>query len=132
MSASATLPKFVDNPVVKSRRDNYIDIDVNVEKVLKSWRISLFSFEWLGPEGRIKSADELPEAEKPKRAEVERRLKAGEALEKPILGIGMLDNIEIGSGRAVFLTLAAQGAKTVPVHIPRSNEGEFKPFREGA
>jgi hypothetical protein len=129
---SSITPVFVENPVARARPEQYLDITVSVEKVLKSWRVSLFSFEWLRPDGRIKGADELPEAEQPKRREVERRLAQGEALEKPVLGIGLLDNIEIGSGRAVFLTLAALGAKTVPVHIPRSNESEFKAFRADA
>jgi hypothetical protein len=41
----------------------------------------------------------------------------------------MMENIEIGCGRAEFLTLAAHGLKTMPVHIPKSNESDFKPFR---
>jgi hypothetical protein len=130
--STVTRPAFVDNPVVKSRRDHYVDIEVNVEKILTSWRISLFSFEWLKPGGGgIRETAELPENEQPKRREVERKLQAGEALEKPVLGIGLMDNVEIGVGRAVFLTLAAQGIKTIPVHIPKSNETEFKPFRAG-
>jgi hypothetical protein len=129
VTATKTQPKFIDNPVAKSRPGAYVDISVSVEKILKSWRISLFSFEWLRQDGQIKSPEELPEAERPKRTEVERRLIAGEALEKPVLGIGLLDNVEIGSGRAVFLTLAASGIETIPVHIPKSNEGEFKAFR---
>ena len=126
---SSINPVFVENPVARARPEQYLDITVSVEKVLKSWRVSLFSFEWMKQDGQIKNADELPEAEQPKRREVERKLQAGEALEKPVLGIGLLDNVEIGSGRAVFLTLAASGVAVIPVHIPKSNEGEFKAFR---
>jgi hypothetical protein len=129
VTATATQPKFIDNPVAQSRPGAYLDITVSVEKILKSWRVSLFSFEWMRPDGQIKSGGELPEGERPKRAEVERKLAAGEALEKPVLGIGLLDNVEIGSGRAVFLTLAASGVAVIPVHIPKSNESEFKAFR---
>jgi hypothetical protein len=45
------------------------------------------------------------------------------------LGIGLQDNVEIGSERAVLLTLAALGYETMPVHIPKSNESDFKHFR---
>lgn len=129
-TATETLtPVFIDNPVAASRAGHYLEITVDTAKVMKSWRESLFSFEWLLPDGRIKSAAELSENERPRREAVEAALAAGKALEKPILGIGMMDNVEIGSGRAVFLTLVAHGAKTIPVHIPSGNEADFKKFR---
>jgi len=96
--------------------------------VLESWRMSLFSYEWVLPDGRIKDLAELSEAEQPKRKIVEDALKNGDKLEKPVLGIGLLENVEIGSGRATFLTLAANGCKTMPVHIPKSSTKEFAPF----
>ncbi len=129
MTTAMTSPTFIDNPVVTARQDRYTTIIIDVGAVLESWRISLFSYEWLTPEGRIKNLDELPQQEQPKRQEIESRLQNGAALEMPVLGIGLMENIEIGSGRAVFLTLAAHGCKTIPVHIPVSSTKEFAPFR---
>ena len=117
--------EFIDNA---ASGEHYICVIVDVSCVLKSWRDSLFSFEWLSPEGEIKSSEELSEQEQPKRASVEEKLHNGKPIEKPILGIGLQDNIEIGSGRAEFLTLAAHGLKEIPVHIPKSNESDFKDF----
>lgn len=130
-SISATLapPVFTDNPVALNRADHYLEITVDTAKIIKSWRESLFSFEWLLPDGRIKSAGELSDTERPRREAVESALAGKRPLEKPVLGIGMMDNVEIGSGRATFLTLVAHGVKTIPVHIPRSNEADFKKFR---
>jgi hypothetical protein len=108
---------------------NYIAVTVDVARVLKSWRESLFSFEWLTPEGDIKSLENLPAHEQPKRQAVEEKLRAGQPLEKPVLGIGIMDNVEIGSGRAEFLTLAAKGVTKIPVHIPKSCESDFKAYR---
>lgn len=119
---------FIDNPVIRGREGHYAEITVDCAKILKSWRASLFSYEWMLPDGRIKSAAELPEGERPRRAAVEEKLKKGAPLEKPVLGIGLLDNVEIGAGRATFLTLAAQGMKAMPVHVPKSNLSEFKSF----
>ena len=119
---------FVDNPVVSGREDRYETVEIEVAPVLESWRLSLFSYEWVLPDGRIKDLAELPEGEQEKRRIVEESLKTGQAFEKPILGIGLLENVEIGSGKAVFLTLAAHGAKTLPVHIPKSNRKEFAAF----
>ena len=118
---------FVDNPVARGER--YITIDISVGAVLESWRASLFSYEWILPDGRIKALQELPPGEQPKRRAVEESLDHHEPLEKPILGIGLLENVEIGSGKALFLTLAAHGCKTLPVHIPRASIKEFDPYR---
>lgn len=108
--------------------DKYMIVRVDTLAVLKSWKASLFSFEWLTPEGAIRSPDEMPVREREKRLEVEKSLQAGAALDMPILGIGLLDNIEIGSGRAVFLTLASMGHTAIPVAITKANEKDFKKF----
>lgn len=133
MTAQASLDqdqiKFQDNPVAAGRPDHYIEITVDTAKIMKSWRASLFSFEWLLPDGRIKSVAELSDSERPRREAVETAIAKKQTLDKPILGIGMMDNVEIGSGRATFLTLVAHGLKTIPVHIPRSNEADFKKLR---
>jgi hypothetical protein len=105
---------------------------VETARILKSWRESLFSFEWLRPDGTIKPADQLPPGEQARRQAVEQKIRDGVSLEKPVLGIGMLDNVEIGAGRATFLTLAAEGVAAIPVHIPVSHTDEFKAFIEGA
>ncbi|MGB4108172.1 MAG: hypothetical protein WBK55_10325 [Alphaproteobacteria bacterium] len=121
--------RFTENPLAAGEPTRYVTINVRVPEVVKSWRASLFSFEWLRPDGKIKSAAELTPAEREKRGAVEKLLQGGGPVPMPILGIGMMDNIEIGSGRAEFLTLAALGVEIMPVHVPRSNESDFKPFR---
>lgn len=119
---------FVDHQAKRSDPERFLDVDVSVAAVVKSYRASLFSFEWLDGAGNIKAMAALPEKERPKREAVEAALKNGSALEKPVLGIGLQDNVEIGAGRAVFLTLAAMGMKRIPVHIPKSNQKDFKSF----
>ncbi len=121
-------PSFIDNSAIQSRADSYVTVTVDVGRVLQSWRESLFSYEWMRPDGQLKSGAELPEKEQPKRAAVEDSLRKKEPLEKPVLGIGMMDNIEIGVGRATFLTLAAMGINNIPVHIPKSHRDEFSSF----
>jgi hypothetical protein len=120
--------KFIPNKTIEMARGNFVDVNVNTAKVIESWRDSIFSFEWLEPDGTIKSLSALPAREQPKRQAVEAQIKNNQTLETPILGIGISDNVEIGSGRAVFLTLATLGYETLPVHIPKSNETDFKPF----
>lgn len=126
--AEKSVPDFVANPVISGRENKYTTINIKVDAVLESWRMSLFSYEWILPDGRIRAEGELSESERPKRHAVEENIKSKAPLETPILGIGLLENIEIGSGRATFLTLAAHGCKTMPVHVPKSNIKEFAPF----
>ncbi len=120
---------FIDNPVTGGQDGRYVTVTIDVRAVLESWRVSLFSYEWLLPDGRIKDLAELPPGEQAKRRMAEDILEKALPVERPILGIGLLENVEIGSGKALFLTLAAHGCKTLPVHIPKSNTKEFEPFR---
>lgn len=130
--AMATLAlHLTDSPSTRGREDRYTVARVSVQAVLKSWRSSLFSFEWLNPDGSIRTLDELPLHERDKRLRIEKLLAAGDGVERPVLGIGILDNVEIGAGRDVFLTLAARGVQTVDVHIPVSNIKDFKQFISG-
>lgn len=116
------------NSSLKGREDRYEVVRVRIPAILKSWRSSLFSFEWLHPDGTLRSLDELPLHERDKRLKVEKALKQGQRVERPVLGIGLLDNVEIGAGRDVFLTLAAQGVQDAEVHIPVSCRKDFKQF----
>jgi len=120
--------RYTDNKAVKGRGDAYTNVYVDVSRILESWRMSLFSHEWLLPDGRIKDLKELPASEQVKRQSVELALANGQNINKPVLGIGLLENVEIGTGKAEFLTLAALGHTKIPVHIPKSNETDFKEY----
>lgn len=128
MSLSTDHIHLIDNPSLKGREDQYVTINVDLEAILKSWKISLFSFEWLTPEGQIRSADQLPEKEREKFDYVSTAIDKGNALARPILGIGVMDNVEIGSRRDVLLTLMTKGASRLDVHIPKSLEEDFTPY----
>lgn len=108
---------FIDNSSITGQEDKYVLVTVDTEKVLKSWKSSLYSFEWLYPDGSIRAPEDLPLREREKREAVEKALKDGQPLERPVLGIGMLDCAEIGSGRAIFLTLIDHGYKSLEVHV---------------
>ncbi len=119
---------FIDNRGLKGREDKYISVSVSSKKILESWKSSLFSFEWLTPDGKIRSLNELGELEKQKFEAITLLLKNGDAIEKPILGIGILDNVEIGSRRDIFLTLAVQGISSISVHILKTDEKDFEGY----
>ncbi len=120
--------EFIDNPATLGKESKYDTVEIDVAKAIKSWQLSMFSFEWLTPDGVIRTIEQLNEKEQPKRQQIEQLITDGKPIPKAIFGIGIQDNIEIGIGRAHFLTVAAHGAQSIPVHIPKSNTDEFKAF----
>ncbi len=122
-------PNMIDNTGLKGREDKYQIIEVDLNLVLKSWKISLFSFEWLTPDGNIRKPDQLPENELTKHQNVLKAYQNNEPLERPILGIGLLDNVEIGSRRDVLLTLYTLGVDKLSVHVPNALLKDFEAFQ---
>lgn len=116
---------FIDH---EAANDSFASVEVDLALVVKSWRDSVFSFQWLTAEGAIKSPEDLSDDDKEKRAQVEKAIKDGTSIKKPVLGIGLQEHIEIGSGRAELLTLAALNYKSMPAHIPKSNLDDFEKF----
>lgn len=125
---SSPIFNLVDNTGIKDKTDQYETLRVQLPDIIRAWKASLFSFEWLTPAGDIKKPEQLSPDQAEKYHAVCHALKNGEALERPVLGIGMMDNIEIGSKRDVLLTLAAQGATEMDVHIPKANKTDFSDY----
>ena len=120
--------KLIDNPSTNGRDDKFMTITVDLDKIIQSWRHSLFSFEWLLPDGSVRSPDEMVEKERVKYESVRQKIQTKPPIHQPILGIGVMDNVEIGSARENLLTLYTQNIKSLTVHIPKSDEKEFTPF----
>ena len=121
--------KFKDSETIKNRGQQFIEITVDTHKVLESWKHSPFAHKWMDYDSGPKAISALDDKERGKAEEILAATKKNEAINKPILGIGIGDFVEIGSGRAQFLTLASFGVTQMPVYIPASNETFFKKFR---
>lgn len=126
-SVSSSRHSFCDHPVVSGNADLYVEIVVDVARVVDDWRQSIMSHELVGKTG-IKPDDALSAARLARRFEVREAYRRGEAIEKPILGIGIFDSVEIGVGSDVLITLALEGVETMPVHVRQSQLKEFKAF----
>lgn len=128
MSKAPSLERFQDNPSLKGREEKFVTLEIKVAPVLASWQESIFSHEWLTSEGQIKKTSEMADKVQSRRADIEKLIAGDSPLDRPVLGIGILDNVEIGSGKDLFLSLAALGMTTIPVHIPKSHEPDFRMF----
>lgn len=122
-------PLFTDNPAALAQPDRYVALMVDAARVLQGWRASLMAHELVDANGLVKGDDDLSESRREKRAAIRRRLQAGEALEKPVLGIGIFDNIEIGAGADTLAALVMEGVSIIPVHVRASQLAEFEIFR---
>lgn len=123
--------RFRDNPALRGREDRFVLLDVPVAAVLESWKVSLFAHEWLRTDGHIRTICEMTEPMRERRARMEDLLRSGEILDHPVLGIGVMDNIEIGSGKDLFLCLAHEGFETLRVHVPKSHLHLFEALSAG-
>ncbi len=117
---------FTDNPSIKGREKQFITVTVDLAPIVASWRDSLFAYEWFTPEGQVRTPSQMSESVRQKRESVEKNITSQVPLVRPVLGIGILDTIEIGAGREVLLTLATHGVETISVHIPESHFEEFR------
>ncbi len=124
----APQPVFTDNPVALAQASRYTELLIDAAKVLQDWRQSLFAHELVDSNGFVKGDDDLNESRLEKRETVRARLQSGAALEKPVLGIGIFDNIEIGAGSDTLATLVMEGITVLPVHVRSSQIDEFKHF----
>ena len=122
------MASFIDNPAIKGREDKFLNHDVAIPLVIASWKESLFAHEWLKADGSLKALSELNDTNRQKRLDVEAAIKEGRPLIKPVLGLGLTDSVEIGSGKDVLLTLACLSQDVVSVHIPKSHADEFNLF----
>ena len=118
----------ISNPSIKGREGDFTTVKVDLSAVLDSWKISLFSFEWLTPDGGIREAADLPEVEREKYELVSHKIDVGESVECPVLGIGVMDNVEIGSRRDVLLTAYSKGVCVMEVHVKTANLDDFKSY----
>ena len=119
-------PRFLDHPNATS--DVYVSGVLDLAKALPSWRQSLISYKWLGADAQPKKPDELADEQRAQYEDILRILTRGDALPKPIIGLGMFDNVEVGSGAAIVATLAALDVKVIPVHMRVAQEKGLRKF----
>ncbi len=117
-----------DNTTLKDRADKFTIIEVDLSKIVKGWKKSLYSFEWLLPDGTVRPPEKLTTQYRHQYNNVEQTYQLNGTLERPVLGLGIMDNVEIGSRKEVLLTLARLGVGTMDVHVPKSCLEDFKKF----
>ena len=119
---------LIDNQTIKDRQDKFTLLEVQLDKIIKDWKASLYSFEWLLPDGSVRPPEKLTTEYRHQYNNIEQIYQLNGALERPILGLGMMDNVEIGSRKEVLLTLYNLGVRQMSVHVPKSCLDDFQKF----
>ena len=119
-------PVFNDHEVVKRSPSDYIELQLDPKTVLKAWEVSMFAHEILNKDGSIKSDKEMSAATLEKYMAAKESLKRGEAVAKPIIGVGITDNIEIGIGREIVVASYNLKISTIPVHMRKGQVNEIQ------
>ncbi len=104
--------------------EKFVTMDLETDKLLYLWGGSIVSFEWL-KEGRPKSKENLSDGLRERFEECEKALLNNKEIEQPLLGVGIFNGVEIGTGRATLCVFAAHKVPTIKCSIMKSMEKEF-------
>jgi hypothetical protein len=121
-------PQFCDHTIVSKNPDDYVEVQTSPASILKVWKLSFFAHELLNKDGSVKTESELSGDTLQKFIAASEAIKRGEELQKPILGIGIYDGIEIGIGREIIAAAYHLGLSTIPASIRKGQADEIQSF----
>ncbi|MGB1077547.1 MAG: hypothetical protein ACPG05_04500, partial [Bdellovibrionales bacterium] len=90
-------------------------------------RQSIVAHEWLD-DGEFKKVDYLNFHLRTQWGETMAKIEAGYDIERPIMGLGIHDNIEIGTNRPILSVADHLGWDSIEVVVPESMADLFKEF----
>jgi ferritin-like metal-binding protein YciE len=111
--------KWVSPEIAKDKA--YIIMHADIDKLVSSWRSSIVAHEWV-VKGQFRTPEEMKPHILEEWQEVYDQFKSSDTLERPILGLGVLDNVEIGTNRAILSVAHHLGADVIDVLVPESLE----------
>lgn len=119
-------PQFCDHEVVQRFPDDYTEITTSPSAILDAWSMSLFAHEILSKDGSIKPESEMTEATLDRYLQAVSSLKKGENLSKPVLGVGIMDGVEIGIGREIIAACITLGVSEITFHVRQGQVDDIK------
>jgi|GEM_PF-4828544 len=86
-------PKFCDHAVVQASPNDYIEMTRAPKDILDAWSLSMFAHELLNKDGSVKANDDMNEVTLEKYLNALDALKRNEDIDKPVIGIGIMDGV---------------------------------------
>jgi hypothetical protein len=119
-------PKFCDHAVVLASPDNYVEMTCSPKDVLDAWSLSIFAHELLNKDGSVKEKTDMVEPTLGKYIDALEMLKRGEDVAKPVIGIGIMDGVEIGIGREIIAASYILKLPKIAFHVRQAQADEIK------
>ncbi len=119
-------PTFYDHEIVQQSPDDYAELTLSPRVILDAWALSMFAHELLDRDGAVKDKSDIKNETLERYVAAEESMKRGEGVAKPIIGIGIMDGIEIGIGREIIAAAHVMGVKDIPVHVRQAQADEVK------
>lgn len=119
-------PAFYNHEVVQQSPDDYVEMTLSPRVILDAWSLSMFAHELLNKDGSVKAEDGMGEETLSKYLDALEALKRGEDVAKPVIGIGIMDGVEIGIGREIIAACATLSINEMPFHVRKAQADEVK------
>lgn len=117
--------KWVSCKGAQDNPEKYAGMELDLSKVIDSWGMSIVAHEWL-QKGSFKAHADLQDHLQEEWTEVLEIAKSSNTMTRPILGIGVLDNVEVGTNRAVLSVADHLGLSSIEVLVPKAMTDIFK------
>lgn len=119
-------PEFQNHAIVAQSPQDYDKKTLSPRKILNLWSSSMFAHELLNKDKTIKTVADMTSETKNKFEHAMTHIQSNTPIDIPIIGIGMLDGIEIGVGREIIAACQTLGIETMPVYVRKSQHDEIK------
>ena len=119
-------PQFYDHEVVKKSPQDYVEFTLSPSRILKAWQSSLFAHELLDKDANVKDDKDMAPETYQRYIDATEALKRREAIAKPVIGIGIMDGVEIGIGREIIAACQTMGVDDIPVSVRRAQADDIK------
>jgi len=113
-------PKFYNHEIVQKSPDDYAEMILSPQIILKAWSSSMFAHELLHQDGSVKDMQDLQGDSLRRYVEAMESLKRQDDVAKPIIGVGIMDGIEVGIGREIIAAANVLQIQEIPVHIRKA------------
>lgn len=117
---------FYDHEIVQRSPSDYLELSISPSIILTAWSQSMFAHEILSKDGTIKPNTQMSEATLDLFLKAQDMLKRDEPVAKPVLGVGIMDNVEIGVGREIVAAAYVLGLSVMPVHVRKGQADDIK------
>ena len=119
-------PAFYDHEVVQRLPHEYIEMVAPPMDLLDAWSLSMFAHELLYNDGSIKAEADMNDVTLDRYLNALSNLKKGEPMPRPVLGIGIMDGVEIGLGREIIAACATLNISEISFHVRQAQAKEIK------